>query len=78
VSLACLSGTPTSAVLTYCLLEIFEKIASEIDSRLEELFAAMGVATQAEAIAAAHKRGLLKKRRWRRRCSRKLEHRALR
>src|SRR4030095_4716426 len=34
--------------------------ASEIDSLLEELFAAMGVATQAEAIAAAHKRGLFK------------------
>ena len=32
--------------------------ASEIDSLLEELFAAMGVATQAEAIAAALKRGL--------------------
>jgi len=34
--------------------------ASEIDSLLEELFAAMGAATQAEAIAAAHKRGLFK------------------
>ena len=32
--------------------------ASEIDSLLEELFAVMGVATQAEAIAAAQKRGL--------------------
>jgi DNA-binding CsgD family transcriptional regulator len=34
--------------------------AAEIDSLLEELFAAMGVATHAEAVAAAHKRGLLK------------------
>jgi DNA-binding CsgD family transcriptional regulator len=32
---------------------------SEIDSRLAELFAAMGAPTQREAIAAAHKRGLL-------------------
>ena len=37
-----------------------EASASEIDSLLEDLFAAMGVTTQAEAIAAAHKRGLLK------------------
>jgi DNA-binding CsgD family transcriptional regulator len=35
-----------------------EATASEIDSLLEELFAAMGVATQAEAVAAALKRGL--------------------
>jgi DNA-binding CsgD family transcriptional regulator len=33
--------------------------ASKIDSLLEELFAVMGVASEAEAIAAAHKRGLL-------------------
>jgi DNA-binding NarL/FixJ family response regulator len=33
--------------------------ASEVDSRLAELFAAMGAATLREAIAAAHKRGLL-------------------
>jgi DNA-binding CsgD family transcriptional regulator len=34
--------------------------SSEIDCLLEGLFAAMGVATQAEAIAAAQKRGLFK------------------
>ena len=34
--------------------------ASEINALLEKLFAAMGVATEAEAIAAAHKRGLFK------------------
>jgi DNA-binding CsgD family transcriptional regulator len=33
---------------------------SEIDALLEELFAVMGVTTQAEAIAAAQKRGLFK------------------
>jgi len=34
--------------------------ASAMDSLLERLFAEMEVATQAEAIAAAHKRGLLR------------------
>jgi hypothetical protein len=33
--------------------------ASKIDSLFEGLFAVMGVASEAEAIAAAHKRGLL-------------------
>ena len=37
-----------------------EASASEIDFLLRELFTAMGVATQAEAIAAARKRGLIK------------------
>ena len=32
---------------------------AEIDAMLDELFAALGAATQAEAIAAARKRGLL-------------------
>ena len=36
-----------------------EASASTIDSLLEELFAVMGVAGEAEAIAAARKRGLL-------------------
>ena len=35
--------------------------ASTIDSLLEELYAVMGVASEAEAIAAAHTRGLLKR-----------------
>ena len=34
--------------------------ASEIDSLLKELFATMAVASEAEAITAAQKRGLLK------------------
>jgi DNA-binding CsgD family transcriptional regulator len=35
--------------------------AAAIDSLLEELFAVMGVASEAEAIAAAHMRGVLKR-----------------
>jgi DNA-binding CsgD family transcriptional regulator len=33
--------------------------AAEVETQLRTLFAAMGVASEAEAIAAAHRRGLL-------------------
>ena len=42
------------------LISLLGASASDIDSLLEDLFAALGVATQAEAIGAADKRGLLK------------------
>jgi len=40
---------------------LLELSASVIDLRLERLFASLGAATSTDAVAAAHKRGLLRR-----------------